>query len=393
MLFARTAQPRSVLADGTNTYLYGNARLAQYQASMQYFGADGLGSVRQIYDASGQVVGSSRYDPFGNLIAQSGTATSVLAFAGEQQDATGLAYLRARYYSAAQGRFTTRDVWEGDYEAPLTLNRWNYTNGNPVMYADPSGKCPLCVLAALGLLAFFNSGCSTPPVNTPVPPVSPVVITQVVVVTNTPAPATPAPTGTLPPGIPTARPGYRWIRVEDGNGAAMQFRVSHYYTPLEREMPVPTPVPGGAQQPGLVARGTGIPEARFSREFLQEVMTQGSGRLTDARYIQYNYRSGTPEPPESATFRITSCPVTAHGPCARALATAAASPDALRRIPYGSVVYIESSRLQVTILDTGGGLGRQNPYQIDVYTGEGNRGNTFDYDRTASNVWLQERVQ
>ncbi len=43
-LFARTAITRSVLADGTNTYLYGNARLAQYQASMQYFGADGLGT-------------------------------------------------------------------------------------------------------------------------------------------------------------------------------------------------------------------------------------------------------------------------------------------------------------------------------------------------------------
>jgi hypothetical protein len=44
-----------VLSDGANTYLYGNERLAQYQAGMQYFGPDGLGSVRQIYHASGQV--------------------------------------------------------------------------------------------------------------------------------------------------------------------------------------------------------------------------------------------------------------------------------------------------------------------------------------------------
>ncbi len=73
-----------VLADGTNTYLYGNDRLAQYQTAMQYFGADGLGSLRQIIDASGQVVGSSRYDPFGNVMSQSGAATSIFAFAGEQ---------------------------------------------------------------------------------------------------------------------------------------------------------------------------------------------------------------------------------------------------------------------------------------------------------------------
>ncbi len=129
-----------VLADGTNTYLYGNDRLAQYQAAMQYFGADGLGSVRQIIDASAVVVGSSRYDPYGNVMSQSGTATSVFAFAGEQQDATGLTYLRARYYSSAQGRFTTRDVWEGDPNAPMSYNAWNYTNGNPVNYTDRTGR-------------------------------------------------------------------------------------------------------------------------------------------------------------------------------------------------------------------------------------------------------------
>ncbi len=33
-----------VLSDGTNTYLYGNDRLAQYQAEMQYFGSDDSGS-------------------------------------------------------------------------------------------------------------------------------------------------------------------------------------------------------------------------------------------------------------------------------------------------------------------------------------------------------------
>ncbi len=41
--------------------------------------------------------------------------------------------------TTAQGRFTTRDTWEGDQLNPLTLNAWNYTNGNPVNYADPTG--------------------------------------------------------------------------------------------------------------------------------------------------------------------------------------------------------------------------------------------------------------
>jgi hypothetical protein len=40
------------------------------------------------------------------------------------------------------GRFTSKDSWLGDYNRPLSLNRWNYTNGNPVNYTDPSGEAP-----------------------------------------------------------------------------------------------------------------------------------------------------------------------------------------------------------------------------------------------------------
>ncbi len=39
----------------------------------------------------------------------------------------------------AQGRFTTRDSFAGDYQRPLSLNRWNYVQGNPVNSTDPSG--------------------------------------------------------------------------------------------------------------------------------------------------------------------------------------------------------------------------------------------------------------
>jgi hypothetical protein len=43
-----------VLADGTNTYLYGNGRIAPYTGTTPaYFVGDGLGSVRQLANASG----------------------------------------------------------------------------------------------------------------------------------------------------------------------------------------------------------------------------------------------------------------------------------------------------------------------------------------------------
>ncbi len=118
---------------------------------MQYFGADALGSVRQIYNSSGQVIADKRYDPYGNVLAQNGAGTSNYGYTGEWTDATGLEYLRARYYAPTQGRFTTRDAWGGDPNAPMSYNAWNYTNGNPVNLTDPSGKIP----DNLGISAVF----------------------------------------------------------------------------------------------------------------------------------------------------------------------------------------------------------------------------------------------
>jgi len=57
----------------------------------------------------------------------------------ETTDPSGLIHLRARYYAPGDGRFISRDTWDGDYNRPLSLNRWNYVEGNPVKFTDPSG--------------------------------------------------------------------------------------------------------------------------------------------------------------------------------------------------------------------------------------------------------------
>jgi hypothetical protein len=66
-----------------------------------------------------------------------------------------MVYLRARYYSPGEGRFLSRDTWGGSYNNPLSLNRWNYVEGNPVTYTDPSGRSicydPLPASCQLGL--------------------------------------------------------------------------------------------------------------------------------------------------------------------------------------------------------------------------------------------------
>ncbi len=130
-----------VLSDGANTYLYGLGRIAQQSAGgSEYFLADALGSVRQLVDASGTIVGTQSFDPYGNPLSSRGTLTSY-GFAGEWTDETGLQYLRARYYSPATGSFLSRDPFLGSLNQPATLNAYSYAGGNPVLYSDPSGRC------------------------------------------------------------------------------------------------------------------------------------------------------------------------------------------------------------------------------------------------------------
>ena len=50
-----------------------------------------------------------------------------------------MVYLRARHYNPADGRFMSRDTWEGDVNRPMSMNRWGYVEGNPIIYTDPSG--------------------------------------------------------------------------------------------------------------------------------------------------------------------------------------------------------------------------------------------------------------
>ncbi len=129
-----------VLSDGTNTYLYGNGRIAQVNTATDYFLPDALGSVRQLTNGTGAVTYARAYDPYGVVTATSGASTTPYGYTGEYTT-NDLVYLRARHYDPAMGRFLTRDTWMGDYNRPLSLNRWMYVEENPINLTDPSGRC------------------------------------------------------------------------------------------------------------------------------------------------------------------------------------------------------------------------------------------------------------
>ena len=143
--------------------------------------ADHLGSTRLVVDAQGTIRKCYDYLPFGDEIkagygtrGDAGTGscygtgsypanpTAVSEeFTGKERDAeTGLDYFGARYFSGAQGRFTSPDEFKGgglvdpatgqhafapgplpyaDLGDPQTLNKYGYVRNNPLRYVDPDG--------------------------------------------------------------------------------------------------------------------------------------------------------------------------------------------------------------------------------------------------------------
>jgi len=131
-----------VLSDGTNTYLYGAGRIGEQQPEgWQYHLGDALASVRQLADPTGAPRATQGYAPFGEVQDPAGSAFSSYGFGGEWADKSGLVYLRARYLSPSQGRFTQRDSWGGRIQQPYSLNPYPYAASNPINVRDPSGQC------------------------------------------------------------------------------------------------------------------------------------------------------------------------------------------------------------------------------------------------------------
>ena len=107
----------------------------------RYFIGDGQDSTRQLLDENGLVKDSYFYDSFGvGLAGGQGATENSFKYTGQQQDASGLYYLRARYYNAGTGRFLSQDPEMGSAMDPDSMHRYLYSSVNPVNKVDPSGR-------------------------------------------------------------------------------------------------------------------------------------------------------------------------------------------------------------------------------------------------------------
>ena len=92
-----------------------------------------------IVDAQGEVVAEYEYDPYGNIVFQSGSLADVnpLRYRGYVFDSeTRFYYLQSRYYDPELGRFLNADSYASTGQGVLGNNMFAYCLNNPVNYAD-----------------------------------------------------------------------------------------------------------------------------------------------------------------------------------------------------------------------------------------------------------------
>ena len=158
-------------ADGTTYYFYdsGGKLLAEYDgsgacvkdylylggnmigeyvpttSSYYYYASDQINSTRLVTDATGAVVHSAQYDPYGGLYKTwIDTYHPKPGFSGKEREfGSDLDYFGARYYGHRQYRFLSVDPVIGKEETITNPQLWNlyaYCGNNPISKFDPDGR-------------------------------------------------------------------------------------------------------------------------------------------------------------------------------------------------------------------------------------------------------------
>ena len=101
----------------------------------EFYHTDALGSALALSTGQGTPATTYGYEPFGKTTV-TGTSSNAFQYTGRENDGTGLAYYRARYYDDSHQRFISEDpigFAGGD------VNRYAYVGNGPTNWVDPHG--------------------------------------------------------------------------------------------------------------------------------------------------------------------------------------------------------------------------------------------------------------
>ena len=106
---------------------------------------DALGSTIALADGNGVPSTSFTFEPFGSVTTSGQASTNAFQFTGRENDATGLYYYRARYYSPSTARFVSEDPLSDPERLGKALSlrddfgSYTYARDSPGRWIDPDG--------------------------------------------------------------------------------------------------------------------------------------------------------------------------------------------------------------------------------------------------------------
>jgi len=140
----------------------GNQKLASVVGGQAYYyHYDGSGNVVAVTNKKGEVVDRRSYDPYGDTDRRGSRKLDDTGFAGaygvQHDRATGLHYMRHRYYDRSTGRFISAEplISRGFIS---TRNRYSYVGNNPVVRIDPLGLWYVDVSGSVTLPGGYQIG-------------------------------------------------------------------------------------------------------------------------------------------------------------------------------------------------------------------------------------------
>jgi RHS repeat-associated protein len=127
-------------ASGSTTtkrfFAEGEQRVGGSDAGLYYYSRDHLGSVREVTDASGNVVSQLDYDAWGNEVVVAGNMSVDFGFTGHYfHQPSGLNLARYRAYNPTLGRWISRDPIGEE----TGINLYGYVMNDPIRLIDPIG--------------------------------------------------------------------------------------------------------------------------------------------------------------------------------------------------------------------------------------------------------------
>jgi RHS repeat-associated protein len=113
-----------------------------HAGTRHYYYTDPQGTPLAKTDASGNIIATYEYTPYGVPVASMGAATDGMGYTGHVNDPeTGLVYMQARYYDPGRGGFLIVDPVGPSPGNLFNFNRYDYANNNPINHTDPDGRC------------------------------------------------------------------------------------------------------------------------------------------------------------------------------------------------------------------------------------------------------------